>query len=379
MNYTIKNNFSEEILYNKEGPFISIYLPTTRYSTGANENSILFKNLLRKVESEIKDRESHDKFKNTLKELNNLARDNDFWNYQLDGLAVLADKENIYLYKLQRDLKSFYQVSDSFYIKPLLNAYQVNDNYRVLAINKKDFKLYEGNRYGIREVAIPENEKITISDIEGDDSKEHDVTAQSLGSRGKTLYRGGSEMAKEKDKNDTTRFFAMVDKYVDNNYSNDSNVPLILLALPEHHKLFKSLSHNNNLLKTSIKKDPSALSLDEIKNAAWEILKPEYNNEVSSIKNNYEVNKNISLSTSDLDEAALAAFQGRIYSILIKRDKIINGKINEENGHVDLNEDIQNDVLNDIAILCLKNKSKVLIVPDDELDSHSGLIANFRF
>ena len=379
MNYTIKNNFSEEILYNKEGPFISIYLPTTRYSTGSNENSILFKNLLRKVESEIKKHKDYDKFKDTLKELNSLSTDNDFWNYQLDSLAVLADKENIYLYKLQREVHSFYQVSDSFYIKPLLNAYQTNDNYQVLAIDKKDFKLYEGNRYGIREVSIPEDEKITISDIEGDDSKEHNVTAQSLGSRAGTLYRGGSEIAKDKDKNDTTRFFAMVDKYISDNYSKDNKVPLILLALPEHHKLFKSLSHNNNLLKSSIKKDPKSLSLDEIKNSAWEILKPEYTNEVSSIKENFEVNKNISLSTSDLAEASIAAFQGRIYSILIKKDMTVNGTISKENGQLNLDKDINNDILNDLAILSLKNKSKVLIVPDDELDSHSGLIANFRF
>lgn len=380
MNYNILNNFSEEILNNNnEGPFISIYLPTTRFSTGANENSILFKNLIRKVETEIKKHKNYGDFKETLKELNNLASDNDFWNYQLDSLAVLADKKDIYLYKLQRDLDSFYQVSDAFYIKPLLNAYQTNDNYRVLALDKKEFKLYEGNRYAIREVQIPEDEKFSISDIYEDEQREHNVTAQSLGSRGDTLYRGGSETANEKDKNDNIRFFRMVDRYINDNYSKDAKVPLILLSLPEHNKLFKSLSHSNNLLEDSIRKNPASMSLDEIRTEAWNILKPDYTSEVAAIKNNYEINKNTELSSSDLNEISIAAFQGRIYSILIKRDFIVNGKVNKENGFANIDKNINNDILNDIAILSLKNKSKVLIVPNDELDYDSGVIANFRY
>lgn len=379
MNYNILNDFSEEILSKDDGPFISIYLPTTRYSTGANENSILFKNLVRKVEAEIKEYKNYGDFKKTLKELNNLANDNDFWNYQLDSLAVLADKKDMYLYKLQRNLDSFYQVSDSFYIKPLLNAYQVNDNYRVLALDKKEFKLYEGNRFAVREVIIPEDEDFTVSDIYEDEQREHNVTAQTLGSRGDTLYRGGSETANEKDKNDTVRFFRMVDRYIDNNYFKDIKVPLILLSLPEHTKLFKSISHNNNLLTESIRKNPASMNLDEIRAEAWKILKPDYMDEISSIKNNYEINKNTELSSSDLNEISIAAFQGRIYSMLIKRDLIINGEINKENGFINIDKNINNDILNDIAILALKNKSKVLIVPDEELDYDSGVIANFRY
>jgi len=38
-------------------------------------------------------------------------------------------------------------VADSFHTKPLLRVLQSADRYQILALNRHEAKLYEGNRY----------------------------------------------------------------------------------------------------------------------------------------------------------------------------------------------------------------------------------------
>jgi hypothetical protein len=75
-----------------------------------------------------------------------LADRHEFWNCTLDGLAVLRDRNLFRVYKLQRPVAELAVVADSFHTKPLLRILQSADRYQVLAVNRHEIKLYEGNR-----------------------------------------------------------------------------------------------------------------------------------------------------------------------------------------------------------------------------------------
>ncbi len=59
-------------------------------------------------------------------------------------------------------------------------------------------------------------------------------------------------------------------------HSRLSGLPLLLAALPEHHGLFRQLSHNPALVADGIKADPESLSSEQMRERAWQIMEPQY-------------------------------------------------------------------------------------------------------
>ena len=54
MLYEIINEFPHEIIYETEGPFISLYQPTHRYRPENKQDVIRFKNLIQEIENSLK-------------------------------------------------------------------------------------------------------------------------------------------------------------------------------------------------------------------------------------------------------------------------------------------------------------------------------------
>jgi len=378
MSYIVSENFPHPILDLKEGPFISVYIPTSRVNTEAHDNSVRYKNQLKNIEIELEkkyDRKDFDSLFTTLKDLGN---DKDFWNYQLDGLGVLAAKDQCVVFKLQREVKEFSTVSDTFYIKPLLNAYQTDDSYQILALNRNDFKLYEGNRYAIREIVIPPEEKKSFKEIVGTFYEEEHKTQISMGSSGKTMFGGGGGSTRDEEAIDAEKYFRYIDRLVEENYSKKTGLPLILASLTEYHAEFAKLSHNSYLMKEGIKKDPGSLSPEDLKNSAWKIMEPIYYNNIEKLSNKYELAKSKENASADISEVARAALESRVDVLLINLDKIVPGKISLDNDRL-LSEEENGDMLNDLALLALKQKAKVFVVPEDKMISDTGVMSIFRY
>lgn len=377
MAYIVAERFPHPIIENGDPPFVSIYMPTSRLTTETKDNEIRFKNLLKKAEDLLLKNYPGRAGEEILSDLKTLLEDKPFWSYQLDGLGILAKRDEMVVYKLQRDVKEYVEVSKNFYVKPLLNAYQTDDSYQILALNKTSFTLYEGNRYGIREVELPEDERKTLKDVVGsfyEDSRTHGV---SMGTGGKTMFGGGGD-TRDEEAVDRDKYFRWVDRYIHENHSKRTDLPLILAALPEHHAEFQKLSHNQYLLKEGIKKDPQTVTPEEYISFAWSVLSPKYTENVKKLHEKYEFNKSRELASEDLSEIARAAVSSRIDTLIVNLDANILGSISKDHGQLNL-DDAETDLLNELALLALAQKSKVVVVSKEELPLETGVKAIFRY
>lgn len=52
--------------------------------------------------------------------------------------------------------------------------------------------------------------------------------------------------------------------------------PLLLAALPEHHRFFRSINHNSVLMAEGLDLNPFVLSTIELRERVWKILGPQY-------------------------------------------------------------------------------------------------------
>jgi hypothetical protein len=381
MAYEIASRFPNDIIYQEEGPLISLYQPTHRQFPENKQDSIVFKNLLRAIENSLAKKYEKDLAISIMQPFYELEKDETFWNNTSDGIAVLASKNKCIVYNLQGKVKEFTTVANSFHIKPLINAFQSMENYQLLGLSRNNFTLYQGNKYGFSEIGLPLDTPRTLEEVLGDQVTDSYLAKASYGGTGGHTVHGHGGAKPEMD-NDTEKYFRYVDRFVTENYSKPSKLPLILVSLKEYHSQFKALSNNPYLLEEGIHKAYDSLEKDELNNKALEIIKSIDLERIRTVIESYKKAEVESLGSSDLAQVAKAASLSRVETILIEENRIVPGKINYKTGtvkHGVIGDPDCDDVLDDLAELTLMRKGEVLILPKDKMPSTTGVAAIYRY
>jgi len=178
------------LLADREPPCISLYLPTHRHFPENQQDPIRYRNLLTEMENSLRQKYPTREVRTLLEKFQTLARDDRFWNHRTDGLAILSSPLTFQMFELQRTVQELLVVADSFHIKPLLRVFQSTDRYHILALNRHEAKLYEGNRYGLDPVELP-NVPSTIEEALGEELTEQHLTVASYGAGAARAAGGG--------------------------------------------------------------------------------------------------------------------------------------------------------------------------------------------
>lgn len=379
--YKIVNDFPNDLINATEGPFISLYQPTHRYSPENKQDPIRFKNLIKEVEMSLAQKYPKRDKKPILNMLNSIANDTKFWTYTNEGIAVFYAEGQTIVYKLNRPTKELVVVSDNFHIKPLIRKFQSADNYHALGLNREGFTLFEGNRYGVDEVDLDDDIPNNIRDVLGEDFSSSYITGRYGGTRGQGNYHGHGDKSKNTSR-DTEKFFRFVDKAVLDNYSKQTELPLILIALPEYHNIFRKVSKNPYLLDEGIKKNYDISTIDTLKDDLWKAIEPTYLNMTGELVKRFENQRAQSLGSGDLASVAKACVNNQVHTVLIESDRVVPGRVNPITGALEEGE-LSNpefgDLLNDYALLTLKYGGKVVMLPKDKMPTTTGVAAIYRF
>lgn len=382
MTYEIVKNFPNDIIYEKEGPFISLYQPTHRYRPENKQDVIRYKNLIKTIENTLKERYSDKDTQAFMRPFNSLGEDKLFWNNTTDGLAVLASEGKCVVYKLNRPVAEIAVVGDTFRIGPLIRNFQSDDKYQVLGLDRKEFTLFEGNRYGFEEIKMDPSIERKLEDVLGDEYTEPYLSPGSYGGADNNPMFHGHGGKKEEANKDTEKYFRYVNKVVLDNYSNPTKTPLILIALDEHQGLFRSISNNPYLLDKGIRKDYKTLSIDNVRESAWELMEPIYIEKTKALTDWYNVEKAKSLASDDLVEVEKAVVENKVGTLILEGDRIIPGILNKETGELERwgidRTDCEN-VLDGLAMKMFLNKGDVIILPKERMPSTTGVAAIFRY
>ena len=366
-------------------PCLSLFQPTYRDHPDNQQDPIRFKNLVKTLEESLEQQFSPEEIQPLLEPLLALAEDHDFWNCTFDGLAVLRAKNLFRIYKVQRPLPELAVVADSFHTKPLLRILQSADRYQVLAVNRKEVKLFEGNRDALDEIEPAEGVPCTMTDALGEELSDPRQTVSSYGGRGRgqTGMNHGHGGRKDELDHDAERFFRAVDRAVLRHHSKPSGLPLILAALPEHHHMFHALSHNPFLVAESVDVHPDSLaSIEAFRERAWQVFEPRYLARLAGMVETFGNNKCNGLAADDLAEVAKAAVGGRVATLLIEAGREIAGRVDGSNGALEL-DDISHpeldDVLDDLGSVTLKMGGEVVVVPSQRMPTETGIAAIYRY
>lgn len=359
-------------------PCVSLYQPTHRSHPESQQDPIRFRNLRREMERALKNHSAKQETRTLASRFRALERDSGFWNHRTDGLAILSSPETFEIFELQRPVQELLVVANSFYTKPLVRILQSADRYQLLCLTRAEARLYEGNRDVLDPVELNDMPS-TITEVLGAELTEPRVEVRSA--PGGAVYFGSGQSAEEVDL-DRERFFRAIDRAILTRHSRPSGLPLMLVALTEHHSAFRAVSHNPFLLADGIQTNPDALDLDQLRVLAWQKLEPAYQQRLVRLLETYHTAQARQRASDDLDAVAEATMTGRVETLLVEADRQIPGRVDEVSGRIakgDFAHPEVGDVLNDLAEAAQRMDGDVVVLPAQRMPSSTGVAATYRF
>ncbi|MBA3624017.1 MAG: hypothetical protein H0W48_06115 [Methylibium sp.] len=381
----------------RTGPCVSIYQPTHRHHPDNAQDPIRFRNLVEQARDSLERAHPADDIDALLEPFHALADDAAFWNHTTEALAAFGAPGLFRVIRVQRPMAELAIVADSFHVKPLLRIQQSADRFQILSINRRDIRLFEGNRDALDEIEPAADVPATVTDALGDELPEPQGQAHSYGTgpaaggAGSNRGAGGAKTGgmrhghgSKKDVVDqqTERYFRAVDRAVTEHHSKPSGLPLILAALPEYHAPFRTLSHNAQLIEAGIETNPEALSIDELRARAWQILEPLVLQRLAGLVERFGAAHASQRGDDGLPQVAAAAAQGRVETLLVEAQRQLPGRLDASTGVPRAGEMAHpgvDDLLDDLAEQVLRTGGEVIVVPAERMPSSTGLAAIYRF
>lgn len=379
----LANDYPHAILARREPPCLSLYQPTHRTHPDKAQDPIRYRNLLKRLEQSLGQKYPDREVAPLLEPLRAIADDVQFWNHALDGLAVLSAHGFFRAYKLQRPVPELTVVADSFHAKPLMRIMQSADRFQVLGLNRHEARLYEGNRDRIAEIDLaPEVPRSLDDALEREFGRDRETRTYGPIREGKMGRHGKSDVKQDAVRADTEQFFRIVDRGVFEYHSRPTGLPLLLAALPEHHHVFREVGENPHLLDETIDVFPGDLTLDELRERAWDKVLPHYLERLDGFIDRFNAAMPRGQATADLADAARALVEGRIATLLLDDGRQVPGRMDAASGEITLGklDDPQvDDLLDDLGERVLATGGDVVVVPGERMPTESGLAAIYRY
>jgi len=382
MKYKIVDQFPNEFFTNKQAPLISIYQETSRHLTDNKRDALVFKNLIKEVESSLKKLYSKTEIKPLMTMFLEIENESTFWSHTFDGIALFASLDACIIYNLKQPTTTLAVVADSFHIKPLIQYHQFIQKYQILDLDGQSFQILEGNPYRVNKVELNEDMPTTMDEILGTEYTDSYQTHGTYGgASGKSTFHGHGGK-KDEVAIDLERFFRRVDSIVYDNVSKLSKLPLILLSPPEYHALFLELSNNQYLEQKAIPGSFETLDYDALMKQITAYAKNTFNIKKDRLLDQFHQFKSNEKSSDQLIDIISAVVDGRVETLFIEENKVIPGKIDAVNKKMiikELSNPEFDDILDDMAQFTLDRGGEVFVLSKDEMPTDSGIAAIYRY
>ena len=155
MNRLLDSKTLNQLLAQREAPCLSLYQPTHRSFPERQQDPIRFKHLVRQLEDSLKQQGWGEQADALLRPFQVLLNDLDFWNHNLDGLAIFACPGYFEYFRLQRRVPELAIANDRMHVKPLVRIAQSADRYQILCLSRDSVRLLGGNRDALDEIPLP--------------------------------------------------------------------------------------------------------------------------------------------------------------------------------------------------------------------------------
>ena len=371
----------KELARQTASPSISIFLPTHRAGRETQQDPIRFKNLLREAEKQLLGSGMGPREVSALlQSAQALLDDSDFWNHQHDGLAVFIAADDFHYYHLPFSVEELLVIAQSYYVKPVLPLFTNNGHYYILAISLNEVRLFEGTRYGVGQMALPDGIPANMEEALRLDDPQKSLQMHSGGGGGMFHGQGPGD---EEQKVWIEQYLNLVDTSLKEIF-REQNAPLVLAGVDYLLPMYRKVSEYQNIMEEGITGNPDHLRPEELQEQAWRIVETYFRQETKKTVEQYQQLAGTDKATDNVEEIVAAAFNGRVDKLILSVENQIWGAFNPKDGKVIHSSNGQSKeynlaLMDFTAMNTLQNGGTVYALSQAEMPTDSPIAAIFRY
>jgi Bacterial archaeo-eukaryotic release factor family 3 len=378
-------------------PAVSIYLPTVRVTAQPEQNAVLLKNALGGIDERLVARGmSRSEVVRLLEPLRSLLGDRDFWNHQLEGLALLRAPDTFERFRLPFSVRPRVIVADSPYVVPLFRPLAHGSSFYVLALSQGAVRLIECTAQGASEVDtsefdIPHSlaEALRYDDLQKPESMHHPSTgpgraqpahATPRQGRGDKAFHGHGDDG-EDHKGQVRRYVHAVDVGVSRHLSS-RGAPLVLAAVDYVRAMYRETTDYPAVLSNGIDGNPDHLRPKQLLEAARPIMEAHFEKQMSELKDRYETALAHDGAACELEQVLWAAYDGRVDTLFVRDGAEDWAKVDAEGRSLERSDGPASgtEELHDLtARRSLINGGRVLALDDEAMPCDGAIAAIYRY
>ncbi len=333
-------------------PTISLYMPTHRTKPDNMQDPIQFKNLLQDAEKLLVENYPRRDWEDTLNLLYDLHKEVEpFWQYNLDGLAVLATGEDVEVFRLRYAPEPRVFVGDEFHIVELLGMLETYDEITVANISKDRVKLYNANRYG-HESFEPDDFATSFEALFDDFDDNASLNFGTYGGN-ESSYHGHRARPEEAEKDRDKYYHYLDDHFAELNRKNQQ--PILLAGTKENVAAFRQIANENIYLDTEVGQPIDSLEDSDLQEKLIEAMQPLLDKETEKLSNQIVRAQQSGLTSTKTSEIEEHARNGRIGSLIVDRTRVPN----------------QDQTLDEAVLLAIRTGAEIHVLHEEhELIEH---------
>jgi len=382
----------DQLLEPREGPCVSLFIPTERVGRDVKQNPLRFKHALDAAEEQLvaAGMRTPDA-RELLAPGRELLPDSRFWNQQAAGLAVYLASGERHVLHLPVPVAEFAGTGERFLIRPLLPSFWPDQQFHVLALSQQEVRLLRGRRFGAERVDLPD----VPHGIE-------DVTRFVVGEKTRQLHsgerRGASVVAMPhghgggKDDHDervveyVRAVAAGVGRVLRAGERSDGQ-PLVLAGVEYLRGLYREMhggggAAHATVLEQGIEGNPDRLGDDELHARAWPLVAPMAEVQVTSAVEGYAEAYGRGEARRDIEGVLVGALQARVGTLLLAADTAQWGRFDEDKGRARLHDAWRprdDDLLDRAAAMTVATGGVVFTLPRERMPDGKPAVALFRY
>jgi hypothetical protein len=379
----------EQLMLKDQQWCVSIYIPTHRTGTDAQQDPIRLKNLLGEAEKRLFDQGiGRRDVQKMLEPVRKLLQDPHFWQHQSDGLAIFLSSNRVRRYRLPLNFEELVVVDNHFHITPLLPLFTGDGQFYILALSQNEIRLLNGTRDSVSEVDIGQ---VGGSLAEAIPSANHQMSLQlhtsgstgGMSGSGSITFHGQGGGSDEGAKNELLRYFRLVSDGLAE-FLREDRRPLVLAGVEYLLPIYKEANTYPNLIDMVIKGNPDLLSADELHKSAWDIIGPLFQAaQEEAIARYRQLAGQSSARVADTLEKILpAAYHGQVETLFIATDMQQWGIFNPVTNEIELHDQMRSgdESLLDIAAVQSYLKGGIVYaVEPDKVPGGTNAAALLRY
>ncbi len=380
---TIEKHEIESLLQVEEWPSISIYIPVSR--VGDQQDSIRYKNFITQVENRlIHEGMRTSEARSLLAPEYDLVKDAEYWkNLGRDGLAVFLTGKTVLRYALPISFNELVMVGRRIHVRPLLPLL-AGEQYLILALSRNRLQLFQGDRYQVQEIDLPENTPRSMQEVLKYDDPErqlqfHTKTGSTVGKR-EAMFHGQGVGIDDKNSN-LERYFQAIDRALFPQLE-DKGLPIILAGTEELHGVYRDITKSHTILPRGIAGYVGELSEEILHQKAWDIAEEYFSEQQLEVVRNFQDNLGSGRVVDDLESVLTAAFDGRVETLFVAENEHVWGVFDSLRRQVIVQKQAEGqvaDLLDEAVFLTYNKKGTVYIKKISDMPTNTIICAQLRY